>query len=454
MSFLTLSFLVLFLPLYLLIVVSFRGRLRESILCVLSGVFLFSLSAAVFFICFFISLCTYLFARHGLKSRCTGVTVIVTLAAVATLLKMFLGNSFAQWMDPSLAAVTGFGVLCAVSVSTMLNCSYLYEVTRGGPVETRLIAYLSYTLCLPLLFTGPSLNYEEYRAVRAEPEKQSYLDGLLQIMKGVVKAVAVGFSCLQGLSGVVGFLPDGLDVASFLVSILLCAFGACFLLYGIGDIAVGLGKLQGLLILAPFDRKTIFSGIRPFAFRFNRATALFSRRYLTAPLNLSDAESGVAAILLLSFQYFSTSVGLLWGLLLGGLYLLEQALIGGRKLLRVVRPFYAMPILAFSALFLSFFSISDLSALFQATFLTGSIQAVSSKTLFTLTQYGIPMLFALIGLTPKFSLSEAKRVPGPAARLYCLVGWGCITLLFIYSLFNLLNSDANLFSILWQGVAR
>lgn len=451
MSFTTLSFLLLFLPAYLLAVISFRGKLRQSIVCVLSALFLLGLSTAVFFGCLLMTLAAYLFGRYGRLPQ-MGTAAVLCVAGGAVLIKSLAGTAAAAHIPAASAAVANVGVLCALSVCAMLNCSYLAELSHGAGAEQHLLSYFSYAFSLPLLFTGPSMNYEEYQVLRTEPKKKDILAGLAYVIKGTVKSVAVGFGCLQAFSGIIGFVPEGLDLLTFLLAVLFCCFGVWYLLYGIGDVAMGLGRLQGMLLIHPFDRPSVFAGFSEAARSFNRSTALFVRRYVAPGFQLNDTQTGVACILFVGLQYFSTPAVLLWSLLVGALYLLEQALPAVPENLRAVRAAYTMPVFMFTFLFFGLFYLIDIGGLLSAVSLQG-FQFASSKTLFTVTQYIMPLLLGIVGLIPKFSLKTRHRHDTPVAKAYRAVGWTVLLLLFVYSLFNLLGSDTNPFFVLWKGVA-
>ena len=450
MSFTTLSFLVLFLPAYLLVVVSFRGRLRQTILMVLNALFLLGLSVSVFLGCLLMTLAAYLFGRYE-RSPKAGTAAILCIAGGTVVLKSLAGVAAAANMEASGAVIVNVGMLCALSVCAMLNCSYLVEVAAGAKKEPHALAYFSYGFSLPLLFSGPSMNYEEFCALRTEPRRQEILAGLFCIIKGTVKSVAVGFGCLQAFSGVIGFVPEGLDLVTFLLGVVFCCFAVSYLLKGIGDVAVGLGRLQGMLILHPFERSDIFTGFAPVAASFNRATALFVRRYVAPGFQLSRVQTGVACILFFALQYFSTPAGLIWGLLVGALYLLEQALPPLPEGWRAARAAYTVPVLMFTSLFFGLFHLSDIGNLLSATFLQG-FQFTSSKAVFAVTQYILPLVLGTVGLIPKFSLTRADAGSGPAVKAYRAVAWAVVLLLFVYSLFNLLSSETNPFFVLWQGV--
>ena len=133
------------------------------------------------------------------------------------------------------------------------------------------------------------------------------------------------------------------------------------------------------------------------------------------------------------------------------LYLLEQALPPLPDGWRAARAAYTVPVLMFTSLFFGLFHLSDIGNLLSATFLQG-FQFTSSKAVFAVTQYILPLVLGTVGLIPKFSLTRADAGSGPAVKAYRAVAWAVVLLLFVYSLFNLLSSETNPFFVLWQGV--
>ena len=303
MSFSSLSFVYLFLPLALGAVFIVPKGWRNGVLLVESLLF-FAWGEPKFLLplvggCLF----DYVIARKIRRyadgaQRASGALCAVGVAANILALGYFKYAGFA--IGGVNAACVALGLDFAlpevkvalplgISFFTFQKISYLMDVRRGVVTPAPNFGrYLLYIMLFPQLTMGPIIRYHEiadqfgHRQISAE----DFLQGLWRFALGLARKTLVA-GPLAGLSSAAFRATDGgagLGVASAWIGLYAYTLQIYFDFAGYCDMAVGLGRMLGFRFPENFDAPYIARDMAEFWRRWHITLGAFMKEYLYIPL--------------------------------------------------------------------------------------------------------------------------------------------------------------------------
>lgn len=230
----------------------------------------------------------------------------------------------------------GFILPIGISFYTFQEISYVVDVYRGEPVRRNPIDVALYLAFFPQLIAGPIVRYREI-APQLSDRKPSWggvSDGFLRFCRGLCKKILLA----DQLAYLVTHIYDAHEpntIAAPLVWLAAIAYWMqiYFDFSGYSDMAIGLGAMFGFRIPENFRQPYLAKTATEFWRRWHMTLSGWFRDYVYFPLGGSH-QGTVKTIRNLLIVWVLTGLWhgagwtyLLWGLLWGGLLILEKFLL-------------------------------------------------------------------------------------------------------------------------------
>lgn len=326
---------------------------------------------------------------------------------------------------------------------------YLIDVYKGDEVyEKNYVRFALYCTMFPRIVAGPMFSYNSFRT-----QLNSRIFNLDRVSRGFTLFV-FGFAKralllpeLQAFTeGLLALYPRHFTAAAgwiLIPCVVLCYYYAfsswC-------DMAQGLGIMFGFNYPSGFDYPLASASVSAFLLRFNGSVTSFVRKYVTVQLS-ADPNGMASAIfnllissMLVGMWYSMNFAGILWGIYVGILLVLEQCVL--QRLLKHIPDFFrrvSIWLLLFPAFLIL---ISPDAAYFFGLIrsLFGiSVAAMDDQVVYLLQMYGLPLLvsvvlsmpllrpFRRVLALPPINRKQEEQTISPATRAVLRTGAMLIT---------------------------
>ena len=239
-----------------------------------------------------------------------------------------------------------------ISFYTFESLTYVVDVYRGihKPLKN-FWHYQTYILLFPKLIAGPIVRYHDIADQITNREKNYTpdvkLSGFLIFCLGLGKKAILANTLGMQADAVFKLAPEELDTAAAWVGALAYTFQIYFDFSGYSDMAIGLGKIMGFKLPENFNNPYISGSITEFWRRWHITLGTWMKNYLYIPLG--GNQNGSAKLyrnLLLVFLLSGLWHGASWHYVLWGAYhglflVLERLFLG--NLLKKAGKFIAVP---------------------------------------------------------------------------------------------------------------
>lgn len=337
----------------------------------------------------------------------------------------------------------GEGIPLGISFYTFQILSYLIDLFRGDEEkETSFVCLAAYVVMFPQLIAGPIVSYGEVRAS---------LRGRAFTAAGVqdgLKVFTMGLTAKVLLADRIGLLWHEVQVTGFeSISTPMAWLGALayslrlyFDFYGYSLMAVGLGRMLGFEFPANFDNPYMAVSVRDFYRRWHMTLGRWFRRYVYIPLGgnrmgrLFTAMNLVIVWYLTAVWHGSTFNYVIWGLSLAALIIAERQLSGIRLPERLRLParlfsrVYLWAVIPVTWICFAVTDLNQLSVYLGRMFGWAPEQAVNAADWKSaLTNYGILFAAGLTACTPAIQKLYRRFKDNPVG-VVLLVGlfWLCV----------------------------
>ena len=295
MSFLSPTFMFLFLPLALIAFAVVPKQKRIDILPVIGIVFFVCVNISdplsLLYITFvaasvIAAMAIYKKTRKALYLHLFAI-IFFALGAVILVLRIFNGASLLR----------GAGVV----ICLMSSVSLCLDVARGKENAPRSlwegVAYVTY---FPTMLVGPFLSFKEFTERSKSGlgfSTESFAKGTLLFLKGFIKAIYIGAILGDAFTGVLSFGSDSMGSAVAILVIAAQSLALYAFFSGYSDMARGISALLGIEIEpdmgSPFDSLTPSEYLRSFF----RGFSVFFKSYIAAPVISAFGETVWSRIL-------------------------------------------------------------------------------------------------------------------------------------------------------------
>ena len=238
------------------------------------------------------------------------------------------------WTLSEAGAVPRVVLPLGISFYTFQSMSYCIDVYRGEARAIRsLWDFSCFVAMFPQLVAGPILRFQD--VARQLQQRRHSLErlsrGICCFSLGLAKKVLIADSLSSSADFV--FAADAPSLSAAWLGAVAWAFQIYFDFSGYSDMAMGLGWMLGFDFCPNFDSPYRAVGMADFWRRWHMSLSGWLRDYLYIPLGgnrggqLRTARNLLLVMLLGGLWHGAAWTYLVWGLLHGGLLLLERLLV-------------------------------------------------------------------------------------------------------------------------------
>ena len=359
MVFSSITFLVYFLPLFLLAYHLTPNKFKNACILVFSVVFyawggpkfIFVILGTTFLDFYLVN------AMHNAKTK-SGKRqyLIVSLAMNLGLLFYFkYCNFFIDNVNSLLGAdIKWTKVILPIGISfyTFESITYVVDVYRGihKPLKN-FWHYQTYIIFFPKLIAGPIVRYHDIADQITSREKNYTTDiklsGFFIFCFGLAKKVIIANTLGMQADAVFKLAPDQIDTAAAWVGAIAYTFQIYFDFSGYSDMAIGLGKIMGFRLPENFKNPYLSFSITEFWRRWHITLGAWMKNYLYIPLGGNKVTAAklyrnLVVVFLLSGLWHGASWNfVLWGAFHGMFLVLERLFLNNvyQKIGKVISTF-------------------------------------------------------------------------------------------------------------------
>ena len=420
MSFSTLFFLFVFLPVSLILYYVFPKKLRNIPLVVLSLVF-YAWGNPVYLILLLLSMAfNYVsglqIAGYKEAGRTAFARAAMIIAVAANLLLLGYFKYFAFLLE-TLNLIPGLNLSApelslplGLSFYTFTVLSYILDVYMDrAPVQKNVLSYAVYATFFPKIISGPIVQYrdmaEQIEAERETPPAK-IASGMNVFLVGLFKKVLLADN-LGTVFGAVSAL-EAMSVGTAWLGMVLYSLQLYFDFSGYSDMAIGLSKMLGFDLDKNFDYPYRALNITDFWRRWHISLGAWFREYVYIPLGGSRCSKpkifrNLLIVWLLTGLWHGASWSFIaWGLWHGAFAMLERFVIKD-KLDKVPAPIriFGTCLIAFLG-WVMFFSgsLSNMVHYFGQMFGAGHLGLIDSGFRYYFGSSWLLILAAVIGSGP------------------------------------------------------
>ena len=420
MSFSTLFFLFVFLPVSLILYYVFPKKLRNIPLVVLSLVF-YAWGNPVYLILLLLSMAfNYVsglqIAGYKEAGRTAFARAAMIIAVAANLLLLGYFKYFAFLLE-TLNLIPGLNLSApelslplGLSFYTFTVLSYILDVYMDrAPVQKNVLSYAVYATFFPKIISGPIVQYrdmmEQIEAERETPPAK-IASGMNLFLVGLFKKVLLADN-LGTVFGAVSGL-EAMSVGTAWLGMVLYSLQLYFDFSGYSDMAIGLSKMLGFDLDKNFDYPYRALNITDFWRRWHISLGAWFREYVYIPLGGSRCSKpkifrNLLIVWLLTGLWHGASWSFIaWGLWHGAFAMLERFVIKD-KLDKVPAPIriFGTCLIAFLG-WVMFFSgsLSNMVHYFGQMFGAGHLGLIDSGFRYYFSSSWLLILAAVIGSGP------------------------------------------------------
>ena len=322
-SFGSLIFLFLFMPVSLLLYYVVPGPFKKAVLILLSFLFyawgrpehLVVLALSILF--------NYFSASEMLRWKQNGSIMMARIALFGAIA-----------VDIAVLAVfkyTSIGLPLGISFYTFSIISYLADLylEKAGRADN-LVNFALYVSFFPKISSGPIVSYQEFedQLLTAKPGLVSIQDGLYQFLIGLFKKILIADALGSAFARVTSL--TAMATATAWLGALFYFLQLYFDFSGYSDMAIGLSRMFGFRFGKNFDYPYLSVNISEFWRRWHISLGAWFRNYVYIPLGgnrcstLMQVRNLLAVWILTGIWHGSTLNFLIWGLYHGAFAMLER----------------------------------------------------------------------------------------------------------------------------------
>ena len=346
MVFSSITFLVYFLPVFLLLYHLVPNKFKNAVILV-GSVYFYSWGGPKFI--FIILGTTFLdfFLVNAMNNRKSPASkkkfLVLSLCLNVGLLFYF---KYCNFFIENINGVLGlFGVKpifwlkvvlpIGISFYTFESITYVVDVYRGvhKPLKN-FWHYQTYILLFPKLIAGPIVRYHDIADQITNREKNYTADvklsGFYTFCFGLAKKVIIANTIGAQADAVFSLEPMQIDTAAAWIGAIAYTFQIYFDFSGYSDMAIGLGKIMGFRFPENFNNPYLSSSITEFWRRWHITLGSWMKNYLYIPLGGNKVSNvklyrNLIIVFLLSGLWHGASWNfIIWGAFHGLFLVLER----------------------------------------------------------------------------------------------------------------------------------
>jgi len=382
MIFSSLTFIVLFLPIFLLVYFCVPKKCikaRNLVLLAFSLLFYAAGEPVWVVLLIFSASCDCLIGLFMEKYQGKWQSRVLLVISMCCSLGLLVVFKYSEFLLGLVGIHIAFAPALPIGISfyTFQTMSYSIDVYRGRIKAQRSpLAFLTYVAMFPPLVAGPIIRYADVEKMLKDRNTSLEMisAGISRFIMGLGKKII-----FANHAGVVANELLGQGDASTLavwLGILMFMFQIYFDFSGYSDMAIGLGKIIGFDFKENFDYPYVSKSITEFWRRWHISLGIFFRDYLYIPMggNRKRAVFNIMFVWMVTGLWHGASINfILWGLYFGIILLVEKYVL--RSILQKIPTFmshvYCLFIVLFGWLIFYFVDLGELSLFTQRFFGVG-----------------------------------------------------------------------------------
>ncbi|MCX8143756.1 MAG: MBOAT family protein [Bacteroidia bacterium] len=294
MVFASITFLLYFLPIFLL-VYHFIPKSYKNAIILLASILFYSWGGPKFiFAILFTTLLDFVFVQKMFAASTKGQKKLWLILSVTMNLGLLFYFKYANFFVDNLNTLFGLNislkkVLLPIGISfyTFESITYVVDVYRGvHPPLKNFWQYQTYILLFPKLIAGPIVRFHEI-ADQITDRVETYdkkIHGLMLFCIGLAKKVILANTIGKQADVVFGMDIQQIDTAAAWIGALSYTFQIYFDFSGYSDMAIGLCKIMGFDIPENFNNPYVSQSVTEFWRRWHITLGRWMKNYLYIPL--------------------------------------------------------------------------------------------------------------------------------------------------------------------------
>ncbi|MBQ9139463.1 MAG: hypothetical protein IJX61_02500 [Ruminococcus sp.] len=415
MTYSSLPFIYIFLPLSLAVYLAVPKKLKDMALyleslvfCGFMGIKLMAFMVVYCLVNYISGLSVY-YIRPKLKSFPLAVGILFDVIMLISFRHSYFAylHGFTRLSD----AVFPVGI----SLFTLSAIGYLADIYKGhSKADKNFIRFSLYIMMFQRLIMGTIVSYDTY--VHTLKKRRINItelgSGFICFIKGLAKKVIIADSLFVLNSAVRSTSIQELSAAGAWLGILAYVLCLYFTLSGFSDMSVGLCRCFGMKFSGSFNYPLFGSKIRVFVSGWHIQVLHWFRKYITSPLSSKTDNPYLSKLvfvmvwMLAGIWYGFSTGGAVWGMLMGIAVLAENKL-NNRKRAKPNGIIYSMLSITLMMVFLSQGSISRGLGYLWVMF-GGNGNLADSAAAYMLRYYIVILLIAVYASTDLFRNTIAR----------------------------------------------
>ena len=426
MIFSSLTFIFIFLPIFLLIYYLVPNKIKNLILLLFSLIF-YAWGEPIYILLLLLSSIVdfsngYFINKYKGNRKKQRVFLIISIIVNLSLLGIFKYTNFIisnlnlfglNISNPDIALPLG------ISFFTFQTMSYSIDVYRGNiKYEKNFINFMTYVSMFPQLVAGPIVRYSEIgkELNKREHSFNNFSLGMFRFLTGLFKKVLIA-----NTMGVIFSLAtnnvSNISLTTAWIGAISFSFQIFFDFSGYSDMAIGLGKMLGFSYPENFNYPYIAKNITEFWRRWHMTLSGWFKDYLYIPLG-GNRVKVKRHILNLFLVWFLTGLwhGASWNFVLWGLYFfilltLEKYIINKIKIPNVLGHIITIFLIIISWVIFAFDDLSIMTTYLSKMFINTNL--IDSSSLFFIKNYFFIFIISIILSTPIIKNIKMKKYYKP-----------------------------------------
>ena len=284
-------------------------------------------------------LLTSLIVNYGLGLLASRKAKLATWMAVIFNLSLLVWYKYAGFVAGQFGITfsTPKTLPLAISFFTFQAMSYVFDVARGHvPAEKHFIRFGVFVFLFPHLIAGPIVRYQHLATSLRQRTVSvvQFADGVQRFIFGLAKKLILADTFAVVADQAFGYTPGALGAGAAWLGVACYALQVYFDFSGYSCMAIGLAKMFGFEFQENFQHPYIAQSLTEFWRRWHISMSSWFRDYLYIPLG--GNRGGVAktfrnllvVFVLCGLWHGANWTFLVWGLLHGGVLILERFWLG------------------------------------------------------------------------------------------------------------------------------
>ncbi len=341
-----------------------------------------------------------------------------------------------------------------ISFYTFQILTYTIDVYRGdAPVQKNPLNLLLYVSCFPQLIAGPIVQYADIASSITDRESSmdDFSQGMRRFVVGLGKKVLIANICGEAVEALTA--SSGVSVAGAWLMTLLYALQIYFDFSAYSDMAIGIGRMIGFKYKENFNYPYIAHSITEFWRRWHMSLSGFFRKYVYIPLGGNRKGNGRTALnILIVWSLTGLWHGASWNFVLWGAYygvlLLLEKFVFHKILEKTPKPIRHLITLVAVLFGWAIFYYTDTGSMInQISAMVGiGAELIDATTLTVLKKYSFFPLLAMILSMPILPAIKVQLEKKPwLEKTGNIVGTILLTLVLVLSLLFLVGESYNPF---------